>query len=71
MLHIWGRSVYKVLLGIPEGGRPLETARRRLEDCIKMDHQAMKWRVLDWIVVAEGSHRQGALMSAVMNLRIP
>jgi len=70
-LHVWGRRVYKVLLGIREGRRPLETAKRRLEDYSKMDLQAMKWRVLDWIVVAEGSHRQGALVSAVMNLRVP
>jgi hypothetical protein len=71
MLNVWRRRVYKVLLGIPEGRRPFGTPRRRLEDNIKMDLQKMKWRGMDWIDVAEGSHRQRALVNAVMNLRVP
>jgi hypothetical protein len=71
MLHVFGRRVYKVLLGVPEGRRPLGTSRRRLEDNIKMDLKAMKWRGMDWIDVAEDSLRQRALVNAVMNLRVP
>ena len=36
-----------------------------------MDLKAMKWKGMDWIDVAEDSHRQRALVNAVMNLRVP
>jgi len=70
MLHVWGRRVYKVLLGIPEGRRPLGIYRRRLEDNIKTDLQAKKWRGMDWTDVAEDGHRQRVLVNAMLNLRV-
>jgi hypothetical protein len=53
------------------GRRPLGTFRHRLEDNIRIDLRAMKWRGMDWIDVAEDSHRQRALVNLVMNLRVP
>ena len=63
--------IEEVLVGKPEGKRPLGTPRRRLVDNIKMYFIAMKWRGMDWIDVAEDRHRQRALVNAVMNRRVP
>jgi hypothetical protein len=51
MQHIWGesRSAYRVLVGKPEGKRPLGTPRRRWEDNIKMDLQEIGYEAMDWI----------------------
>jgi len=43
------RGVYRVLVGKPEGKRPLGRPRRRWEDDIKMDLQEMRCRGTDWI----------------------
>jgi hypothetical protein len=43
----------------------------RLEDNIKMDLQAMKWKRKDWIDVTEDGHRQQAVVNEVMNHRVP
>jgi hypothetical protein len=59
-----GRGVYRVLVGKPEGKRPLGTPRRRWEDNIKMDLQEMGCGGMD-------RDRWRALVSAVMNLRFP
>jgi len=65
------RGVYKVLVGKPEGKRPLGRPRRRWEDTIKMDLQEVGCRGLDWIELAQDRDRWRALVSAVMNLRVP
>jgi hypothetical protein len=59
------RGVYRVLVGKPEGKRPLGRCRRRWDENIKMDLQEVGCGVMDWI---EGSQ---ALVNAVMNLRVP
>jgi hypothetical protein len=46
------RGVYRVLLGKPEGKRPLGKPRCRWEDNIEMDLQEMRWRGMDWIDLA-------------------
>ena len=66
-----GKGVYKVLVGKPEGKRPLGRPRRRWEDNIKMDLQEVGCRDMDWIELAQGRDRLGALVNAVMNLRVP
>jgi hypothetical protein len=66
-----GRGAYRILVRRPEGRRPLERPRRRWEDNIKMDLQEVGWRGMDWIVMAEDRDRWRALVSAVMNLRVP
>jgi hypothetical protein len=64
-----GRGVYRVLVGKPEGKRPLGRCRRRWEDNIKMDLQEVGYRSMDWIEMAQDRDRWRALVNAVMNLR--
>ena len=66
-----GRGVYRVLVGKPEGKRLLGRPRRRWEDNIKKDLQEVGCGVMDWIEVAQDRDRWRALVSAVMNLRVP
>ena len=62
------RGVYRVLVGKPEGNRPLGRPRRRWEDNIKMDLQEVGCRDMDWIKLAQDRNRWRALLTAVMNL---
>jgi hypothetical protein len=66
-----GRGAYKILVGRPEGRRPLGRPRRRWEDNIKMDLQEVRWRGMDWIDMAQDRDRWWALVNAVTNLRVP
>jgi len=66
-----GRGVYRVVVGKPEGKRPLGRARRRWEDNIKMDLQEVGWSCEDWMELAQDRDRWRALVCAVMNLRVP
>ena len=65
------RGVYRVLMGKPEGKRPLGIPRRRWEDNIKMDLEEVGCGVVDWIELAKDRDRWRALVNAVMNLRVP
>jgi hypothetical protein len=65
-----GRNVYRVLVGKPEGKRPLERPRRRWEDGIKMDLREIGWRSMEWIHLAQNRDHWRALVNAVMNLRV-
>jgi hypothetical protein len=65
-----GRGVCRVLVGKPEGKRPLGTPRLRREDNIEMDLQEVGWG-MDWIDLAQDTYRWRALVNAVMNLRDP
>jgi len=51
------RGAYRVLVGIPEGKRPLVRPRCRWEDNIKIDFQAVGWGGMDWIDLAEDRDR--------------
>ena len=64
------RGVYRVLVGKPEGKRPLGRPRRRWEDDIKMDLQEMGCGGMDWIELSQDRDRWRALVNVVMNLRI-
>jgi len=65
------RGVYRVLVGKPEGRRPLGRPRRRWVDNIRMDLQEVRCGYMDWIGLAQDRDRWRALVSAVMNLRVP
>jgi hypothetical protein len=64
-------GAYRVLVGKPEGKRPLGRSRRRWNHNIKMDLQEVGCESIDWIGVAQDMDRWRALVNAVMNLRVP
>jgi hypothetical protein len=64
------RNVYRLLVGKPEGKRPLGRPRRRLVDNIKMDLLLIGLSVVDWIGLAQDRCRWRAVVNAVMNLRL-
>ena len=64
------RVVRRVLVGKPEGRRPLGRHRRRWEDNIKMDLQDVGRGCGDWMELAQDRDRWRALVSTVMNLRV-
>ena len=66
-----GERVHRVLVGKPEGKRPLERPRRRWGDNIKMDLQEVGGGCGDWIELAQDRDRWRALVSTVMNLGVP
>jgi hypothetical protein len=66
-----GRGVYRVLVGKPEGKRPLGKPRRRWEDNLQMDIQEVGCGDMDWIELAYDRDRWRAIVKAVMNLRVP
>ena len=65
------RDVYSLLIGEPEGKRPLGKPRRRWEDNIKMDLQKVGCGGMGWFELAHGRDRWRTLVNAVMNLRVP
>ena len=65
------KGVYRVLVGKPEGNRPLGRPRRRWEDNMKMDLQEVGCEGMDWIDLAQDTDRWRALVNAVMNFRVP
>jgi hypothetical protein len=65
------RNVYRLLVGKPEGQRPLGRPRRRWIDNIKMDLLEIGVNVVDWIGLAQDRYRWRALVNSVMNLRVP
>jgi hypothetical protein len=62
---------YRISVARPERRRPLGRSRRKWEYNIKMDLQEVGWRGMDWIDMAHDRDRWRALVSAVMNLRVP
>jgi len=65
------RSVYRVLVGKPEGKKPTGRQRRRWENNIKIDLQEVGCGNVDWIELAQDGDRRRALVIAVMNLLVP
>ena len=65
------KGVYRVLVGKPEGRRPLGRPRRRWVDNIKMDLQEVECGYMGWIGLTQDRDRWQTLVSAVMSLRVP
>ena len=66
-----GRGMHKVLVGKPEGKRPLGRRRHRWENNIKMDFEEVGRGCGDWMGLAQNRDRWRALASTVMNFRVP
>jgi hypothetical protein len=72
MWHEWGkRNVYRLLVGKPEGKRPLGRSRRRRIDNIKIHLLEIGSSVLGWIGLAQNRYRWRAFVNSAMNLRVP
>jgi len=67
----YGGGVHRVLVGKSEGKRPLGRPRRRWENNIKMDFQEVGGGCGDWMDLAQDRDRWRALVSTVINLRVP
>ena len=65
------RGLYRVLVGKPEGKRPLGRPWRRWVDNIRMDLQEVGCGYMDWIGLAQDRNKWRTLVSVVMNLRVP
>jgi hypothetical protein len=65
------RNAYRILVGKPEGKRPLGRPRRRWEDNIRMDLRETGWDDMDWIDLAQYRDQWKAVVNTVMNLRVP
>jgi hypothetical protein len=65
------RNANRLLVGKPDGKRPLRRSRRRWVDNIKINLGEIEWRGLDWICLAQDRDKWRALVKAVMNLRVP
>jgi hypothetical protein len=65
------RKTYRLLVGNPEGKRPLGRPRRRWVDNIRMDLREVGWGDVDWIGLSKSRNRWRALVNSVLNLRVP
>jgi hypothetical protein len=65
------RNAYRLLMGKPEGKRPLGRPRRRWVNNIRMDLGEAGWGGVDWIVLAKDRNRWRAPVNSVLNLRVP
>jgi hypothetical protein len=65
------RNTYRLLVGKPEGKRPLGRPRRRWVNNIRMRLGEVGWGDVDWIGLAKDRNRRRALMNSVLNLRDP
>jgi hypothetical protein len=70
-MHGEGRGVYRVLVGRPEGKRPLGKPRHRWEDNIKMDLREIGIDGANWIYLAYDRVQWWACVNKVMILRVP
>jgi hypothetical protein len=63
-------NAYRLLVGNPEGKRPLGRPRHRWVDNISMDLGEVGWGVVDWIGLAQDRNRWRAVVNSVLNLRV-
>jgi hypothetical protein len=65
------RNAYRVLMGKPDGKRPLGRPIYRWVDNIKMDLREIGWGCMDWINLSQGRDQRRALVKTVTKLRVP
>jgi hypothetical protein len=65
------RNAYRLLVGKPEGKRPLGRPRRRWVDNIRMDLREVGWGNVGWIGLAKDRNRWRGLVNSVLNVRVP
>jgi hypothetical protein len=65
------RNAYRILVGKPEGKRPLGRPRRWWVDNIRMELGEVGWGDVDWIGLAKVGNRWRAHVNSVLNLRVP
>jgi hypothetical protein len=65
------RNAYKILVGKPEGKRPLGRLRRRWENIIRMHLREIVWEDVDWMHVVQIKNHWLPLVNTVMDLRVP
>jgi hypothetical protein len=65
------RNAYRLLVGKPEGERPLGRPSCRCVDNIKMDLREIGWDSVDWIDMAQDRDQWRVLVNTVLNLRVP
>jgi hypothetical protein len=73
MQHEWGekKNAYRLLVGKPEGKRPLGRPRHSWVDKIRMDLGEIGWGGVDWICLAQDKNRWRTLVNSVLNLPVP
>jgi hypothetical protein len=65
------RNAYRILVGKPEGKRPLGRPRRKLMDNIKVDLREIGWHGVDWIDMAQDRDQWRAIVNTVLIPRVP
>jgi hypothetical protein len=65
------KNEYRILMGKPEGKRPLGRQRRRWVDNIKICLKEIEWDGMEWIELAEDRDQWRGPVNTVMNLRVP
>jgi hypothetical protein len=65
------RNSYRLLVGKPEGKKPLRRPRRRWVDIIRIDLVEIGWDDMHWIGLAEDSDKWKTLVNSVLNLQVP
>jgi hypothetical protein len=65
------RNAYRILVGKPEGKRPLGRLRRMWVDNVKMDFKEIRLDGVDWIDMPQDRDQWRALVNTVLNLRVP
>jgi hypothetical protein len=63
-------NMYKIIIGKPEGRRPLARPRHRSEDNIKMDFEGRGWEGVDWIYLTQDRDPWRALVNTLINIRV-
>jgi hypothetical protein len=65
------RNAYRILVGKPEGKRPLGRPRLKGVDNIRIDLRETGWDGVDWIDLAQDRDQWRALVNTIMNFRVP